>query len=88
VNIKNKKMTLHRVDVILTGRTLLPILVTPAQLRKLNRLPVGKEISLSKYYCYRGRESRVIRTRDGLQWIPSPYGRNPDDVRILEELAR
>jgi hypothetical protein len=80
-------MTLHRVDVILSGRTLRPILVTGAQLAKLNRLPLGTEVFLSRFYCYRGGDCRVIRTKDGLQWVPSPYGTNADDLRILEELA-
>lgn len=88
MKIKSRTITLHRVNLIMTGRTSIPILVTPAQLRKLNRLPVGKEIFLSNYYCYRGGESWVIRTHDGLQWVPSPCQRNPDDVFVLKELAR
>ena len=88
MNIKNRKLTLYRVRVILTGRTLRPILVTRAQLKKLNRLPLGREVFLSRYYCYRGGECRVIRTKDGLQRVPSPWGTNADDEHLLKELTR
>ena len=88
MKIKNRKIALHLVNLIRTGRTSVPILVTPAQLRRLNRLPIGKEIFLSNYYRYRGPENWVIRTHDGLQWMPSPHRRDEGDDWALEELAR
>jgi hypothetical protein len=72
-NIKNRKIVLHKIKVPVGGRTYRRLLVTPRQLAKLNALPIGKEISLSMFYCYSGENMHVIRTTDGLQFMPSPY---------------
>ena len=71
--IKNRTIVLHKIMVPMGGRTYRRLLVTPCQLAKLNALPMGKEISLSMFYCYSGDNMHVIRSRDGLQFMPSPY---------------
>jgi hypothetical protein len=80
VKIKNRKLSLHIVDVVIGSGYFRPILVTPSQLAKLNHLPGGKEIFLTNYYCYRGGEFSVIRTPNGLQYIPSPYRADANDA--------
>ena len=72
-NIKHRKIVLHKIKVPIGGRTYRILLVTTRQLAKLNALPIGKEISLSRFYCYSGHQMNVIRTTDGLQFMPSPY---------------
>ena len=72
-NIKNRKIVLHKIKVPIGRRTYRILLVTPRQLAKLNALPIGKEIILSRFYCYSGHYMRVIRTTNGLRFMPSPY---------------
>ncbi|HEY1469445.1 MAG TPA: hypothetical protein VGF61_10405 [Candidatus Acidoferrum sp.] len=81
-------MALHQINVTICGRTFRPILVTPAHLAKLNSAPVGKELFLSRYYCYNGGDFRAIRTKDGLQYMPSPYHGDPSDASLLEGLLK
>jgi hypothetical protein len=71
--IKNHKIVLHRIRVAMGGRTHRTLLVTPCQLKKLNALPPGKEIFLTNFYCYSGGYMHVIRTSDGVQFMPNPY---------------
>jgi hypothetical protein len=72
LKIRNRKIVLHRVLVPMGGRTYRYVYLTPRQHEKLNALPVGKEVWLSDFYCYIGGDMRVIRTIDGLQFMPSP----------------
>ena len=88
MKVKNRKMALLEINVIIGGRTSRPILVTTAQLAKLDRLPVGKEVFLSRYYCYSGGEFLVIRTSDGLQYMPNPHRGDPTDGDLLESLLK
>ena len=88
MKVKNRKMALHQVNVIIGGRMFRPILVTTAQLAKLDRLPVGKEVFLSRYYCYSGGEFWIIRTSDRLQYLPNPHRGNPADGDLLESLLK
>jgi hypothetical protein len=71
--IKNRKILLHKVDVPTGGRTFKAVYLTPRQLQKLNAIPMGKELFLSRFYCHFGCDIWVIRTRDGLQFMPSPF---------------
>src|SRR5438874_61301 len=89
-NIKNRKIVLHKIMVSMGGRTYRRLLVTPRQLAKLNALPIGKEIFLSMFYCYSGDNMHVIRSRDGLQFMPSPYDtRNGSyDVVVRTQLPK
>ena len=83
MKIKNRKMELHQINVVIWGAMSRTILVTSAQLVKLNKVPVGKEFFLSRYYCYSHGDFWAIRTRDGLQYMPNPYNGDPLDITIL-----
>jgi hypothetical protein len=70
VKIKNREVELRQISVPMIGNTMRIIHVTPKQLAKLNAIPVGKEVFLSQYYCQIGGDFWVIRTNDGLQYVP------------------
>ena len=86
IKIKNRKLVLHKIMVMICGDTLGSILVTPAQLANLNRVTVGTEFFLSRRYCYRSDAFWVIRTRDGLQYMPNPHKGSVNDAHLLESL--
>jgi hypothetical protein len=86
VKIRNRKVELREIAVPMIGNTLRIIHVTPKQLEKLNALPVGKEVFLSLYYCQIGGDFWVIRTNDGLQYVPNPYRVSDDDVSLLHSI--
>jgi len=63
------------------------IYVTKRQLEKLNALPVGKEIFLSQFYCYLGGEINVLRTNNGLRYVPNAYcHRDSDGLAAIFEV--
>jgi len=86
LKIKNRKVELRQIAVPMIGKTLRIIHVTPKQLEKLNAIPVGKEVFLSQYYCQIGGDFWVIRTNDGLQYVPNPYRVSDADVHLLESM--
>jgi hypothetical protein len=86
MNIKNRKISLHRIRVPLGHRSLRIIHVTDKQLARLNRIPVGKEFFLGSRECQIGGGYWVIRTKGSLQYIPNPYDGTEDDIRILEAM--
>jgi hypothetical protein len=86
MKIKNRRVLLHQIKIPVCGRTYRHILVTSAQLAKLHRAQVGTEIFLNCYYCHTGGDFWVIRTKDGLHYMPNPYRGDPDDARLLETL--
>src|SRR5262249_47629649 len=88
LKIKNRKVELRQIAVPMIGNTLRIIHVTPKQLEKLNAIPVGKEVFLSRYYCQIGgtfglfgpttafntyRTPTAYRTMTCLSWIRSWY---------------
>jgi len=81
--IKNRKHKLYKIAVPMFGRMFTNIHVTRKQLAKLSSIPVGKEVFLSRYYCQIGGGFWAIRTRDGLQYMPSPYSASGSDVALL-----
>ena len=81
--IKNRKTELYKVTVPMFGWTVRNIYVTRKQLAKLNSIQVGKEAFLSRRYCQLGGDFWVIRTRDGLQYMPNPYSTSDVDVALL-----
>ena len=81
--IKNRRQELHTVSVPMFGKTSTSIYVTRKQLAKLNSIPVGTEVFLSRRYCQLGGDFWAIRTRDGLQYMPSPYSASGSDVALL-----
>jgi hypothetical protein len=83
--IKNRKCELYKVSVPMFWKTSIDIYVTPKQLAKLNSIPVGKELFLSRRYCQLGGGFWAIRTRDGLQYMPNPYSASDSDVALLRE---
>jgi hypothetical protein len=72
VRIKKRKVQLYRIIVPMFGSTLKIIFVTAKQLAKLNLIGIGKEVFLSRRYCQIGGAFWVVRTTDGLQYIPNP----------------
>ena len=84
MKIKNRKVELCQIAVPMIGKTLRIIHVTAKQLEKLNALPVGKEVFLSLHYCQIGGDFQVIRTNDGLQYVPNPYRPLESDASLLE----
>jgi hypothetical protein len=86
LKIKNRKCELHQIAVPMIGKTLRIIHVTPKQLEKLNAIPVGKEVFLSQYYCHIGGDFWVIRTNDGLQYVPNPFTVSDRDVYLLDSI--
>jgi hypothetical protein len=86
VKIKNRKVELCQIAVPMIAKTLRIIHVTPKQLEKLNAIPVGKEVFLSQYYCQIGGGFQVIRTNDGLQYVPNPYRALEVDACLLESM--
>ncbi len=86
VKIKNRKVTLRRICVPMGACTFIPIHVTDKQLARLNRIPVGKEVFLSKRYCQIGGDFWVIRSKDGLQYMPNAYPGTKEGIGILESM--
>ena len=86
LNIKNRKVKLRRICVPLGARTFRPIHVTEKQLVHLNRIPVGQEVFLSNRYCQIGGDFWVIRTKDGLQYMPNFYPGSKEGIGILEAM--
>jgi len=84
VRIKNRKVQLYRIMVPTFGRTLRIIFVTQKQLANLNSIAVGQEVFLSHRYCQIGGDFWVVRTTEGLQYIPSPHAASEADIRLLE----
>jgi len=71
--LKNRKIVRYLVEVACGGvgyplGTFRAIRLTKKQLEKLNRIPVGKEVFLSHFYG--GAGYWVLRTPDGLQYMP------------------
>jgi hypothetical protein len=73
MKIQRRKVDLYKIIVPMINGCCRYIYVTKKQLEKLNALPVGEEISLSRLYCYLGGDFHVLRTKDGLQYMPNPY---------------
>ena len=88
MKIKNRQAALRRICVPLGGCSLMYIYVTDKQLVRLNRTPVGKEVFLSDRYCQIGGSFWVIRTKDGLQYVPNPHGGSQEDIGILEWMLK
>lgn len=86
VKIKNRKVELCQIAVPMIAKTSRIIHVTPKQLEKLNAIPVGKEVFLSQYYCQIGGDFQVIRTKDGLQYVPNRYRPLESDASLLEAM--
>lgn len=86
MRIKHRKVALRRIYVTLGDRSSRPIYVTDKQLAHLNRIPVAREIFLSNFYCHIGGDFWVIRTNDGLQYMPNPnpHCGSQTDIQILE----
>jgi hypothetical protein len=78
MKIKSRKAELYMISVS-TIKGLRPIYVTKKQLAKLNALPVGKEIFLSRCYCLLRGDFHVLRTKSGLQYMPNPYRQRDDE---------
>lgn len=55
------------------NRTYRKIYATKKQLGKLNRLPAGNEVFLIRFYCLIGGGFHVLRTNEGMQYMPNPY---------------
>ena len=85
MKIKNRKVELCQISVSMFSSTLKIIHVTRKQLAKLNSIPVGTEVFLSRHYCQVGGGFRVGRTSDGLQYMPNPYTASDSDVALLRE---
>src|SRR5437879_6561936 len=73
MKIKNRKAELYMINVSIINGAIRPIYVTRKQLAKLNALPVGKEIFLSRCYCLLNGDFHVVRTNNGLQYMPKPH---------------
>jgi hypothetical protein len=86
LKIKSRRLVLHKIVVTMCGGTLRSILVTPVQLANLNRVTVGTEFFLSRRYCYSADAFWVIRTKDGLQYMPNPHHGSANDAHLLESL--
>jgi hypothetical protein len=86
LKIRNRQCELRRIAVPMIGKTLRVIHVTAKQLERLNAVPVGKEVFLSQHYCHIGRNFWVIRTNDGLQYMPNPYRASDTDACLLESM--
>lgn len=86
MKIKNRKVLMHRILVPMGGRSCKIIYVTAKQLIGLNKIPVGKEVFLSDRYCHISGGFWVIRTIDGLQYMPFPNVTSDHDVSMLEEI--
>lgn len=73
LKIQRCKIELYRIKVPIINRTSRAIYVTKKQLDKLNALPVGREIFLSRFYCLVGGAFHALRTNNGLLYMPNPY---------------
>ncbi len=87
MKIKNRRVHWHAITVPVGGRTSKVVYVTDKQLAKLNALPVGKEVFLSNAYCMIG-SGWVIRTTDGLQYMPFPRATRDSDIWLLEDMMK
>jgi len=88
--LKNYKIVRYVVRVELGGvghppGTFKEIHLTKKQLEKLNRIPVGKEVFLSNFYG--GAGYWVLRTPDGLQYMPFMFGSGSEGTKWLEKLV-
>jgi len=88
VRIKSRKVSFRRIYIPWGDRSYKAIYVTDKQLAHLNRIPVGKEIFLSNFYCLLGGGYWVIRTNNGLRYMPNPYCCSEEDIWILESMLR
>jgi hypothetical protein len=88
VRIKNRKVALRRIYVPRGDGVYKTIYVTDKQLAHLNRIPVGREVFLTNFYCLAGGGYWVIRTNNGLRYMPNPHCSSEDDIRILESMRR
>jgi hypothetical protein len=88
MRIKNRKVALRRIYVPFGNGSIRCIHVTDKQLARLNRIPVGREICLSNFYCQIGGDFSVIRSNDGLQYLPNRYCRSQEDIWILESMLQ
>jgi hypothetical protein len=86
LKIRNRQCELRQIAVPMIGKTLRIIHVTAKQLEKLNAIPVGEEVFLSRYYCHIGGNFWVIRTNDGLQYMPNPCRASKTDACLLESM--
>jgi len=87
--LKNRRIVRYVVKVDCGGVGYPPgthrlIHVTNRQLEKLNRIPAGQTVFLSNFYG--GAGYRVLRTPDGLQYMPSMFLPGSDGVKWLEDL--
>ena len=87
LKIQKHKIEFYRINVPIINRTYRVIYVTKKQLDKLNALPVGREIFLSRFYCLIGGNFHALRTYKGLQYMPNPY-RNAGKDDGLEAFYR
>jgi len=79
MKIRFRKVELYMIYVPTINRTSRLIYVTKKQLEKLNALPVGQEIFLSRFYCLLGGDFHVLRTNDGRQYMPNPHSQRGDE---------
>ena len=87
--LKNRKIVRYVAKVECGGvgyppGTFREIHLTKKQLEKLNRIPVGKEVFLSHFYG--GAGYWVLRTPDGLQYMPFMFMSDSDGTKWLEDL--
>lgn len=73
MNIQSRKVELYKISVPLIGRTSRTIYVTKKQLKKLNALPLGKEIFLSRFYCFLGGEFHYSAQIMGCNTCRTPF---------------
>ena len=79
MKIQRRKLQLYVIHVHDINRIIRRIYVTRKQLAKLNALPVGKEIFLSRAYCLVRGDFHVLRTNHGLQYMPNPHLQRGDE---------
>jgi hypothetical protein len=79
MKLHRRKLELYMIYVPIINRTFRFIYVTKRQLAKLNALPVGEEIFLSRFYCLVGGGFHVLRTNHGLQYMPNPHHQRGDE---------
>jgi hypothetical protein len=87
--LKNRKIVRYVVEVDCAGVGYPPgthraIHLTKRQLEKLSRIPTGKDVFLSNFYG--GAGYRVLRTPDGLQYLPFMFLPDSDGTKWLEDL--
>lgn len=86
MKIKNRTVALYRICVAMGGRCFKIIHLTKKQLARLNKLTPGKEVFLSHAYCHVNGGFWVIRTENGLQYMPFPHCGSAEDIFLLKSM--